>query len=342
MTHALTALLIDVSCQVNAESKHRIEDLLATITDYSLLPLTFSQPPASQSKRPRRASSQHGGGHDDQSTTSADGGEAHVAASVGSNDDTALLQEDILQSDEASRTGFLGRSSQAQSLRALQANIELSGGELSSMVYGPPGSSNEASDERAAAFHERQGKTNQKSAAGGYFTDHYFYLDGTNIDIEIDDPHMVPSANTAKKLLKYYRMVVHSPFQILDDDFEAQVQTYCNSIEDGGTINVSAKWKAMMNLAFAIGVRYSHLIGDQWQAEDRDHLIYTQRAIHFLQFGGMNTLVSQPDQSLIQVSLALTLKSRWEMMTDSLQAIGMLSFYYLIIGHVSRCVKTKK
>jgi hypothetical protein len=194
MTQALTALLIDVSSQLNAESREKIEALLATITDENLLPPTLSQPPTSQSKRPRRALSQRGDGHDDQSATSADGGEAHVTASVGSNEDLAFLQEDILQSDEASKTGFLGRNSQVQSLRALQVKAEQSEGELSSMVYGPPGSSNEASDERAAAFHERQRKTYQKSAAGGYFTDYYFYLDKANIDIEIDDPHIVPSA----------------------------------------------------------------------------------------------------------------------------------------------------
>jgi hypothetical protein len=60
----------------------------------------------------------------------------------------------------------------------------------------------------------------------------------------------------------------------------------------------------MMNLVFAIGVRYSHLIGDQWEREDRDHLIYMRRAIHLLEFGRMSRLVSQPDQSLIQVSSA--------------------------------------
>jgi hypothetical protein len=72
-----------------------------------------------------------------------------------------------------------------------------------------------------------------------------------------------------------------------------------------------------MNLVFAIGARYSHLIGAERRADDRDHLVYMSRAVHLLELQSVNTLVAQPDQALIQ-------------------AFGLLSFYYLTIGHVSK------
>jgi hypothetical protein len=64
------------------------------------------------------------------------------------------------------------------------------------------------------------------------------------------------------------------------------------------------------SLVFAIGARYSHLIAAEWQADDHDHLVYMWRAVHLLQLGTMDTLFSQPDKSLIQVSFYLTRRTQ--------------------------------
>ena len=74
------------------------------------------------------------------------------------------------------------------------------------------------------------------------------------------------------------------------------------------TLTSCTNVKAMMNLVFAIGARYSHLIGAEWQADDRDHLVYMWRAVHLLELDAMDTLVSQPHQSLIQVISTLGFK----------------------------------
>ncbi|PZD23065.1 fungal specific transcription factor domain containing protein, partial [Pyrenophora tritici-repentis] len=311
----LIQLLINISGQLDDETKKRVEDTLASFED-DTPPPPLSRPPVSQNKRPRQVSSPQYN-DDAMSPTSADGGEAHVSASVGSNGDLDFIQKDLLQNNDAdSAVGYLGRNSQVQWLRALKIKVEQPEDEPSGISYGPPGDTGEAFNKRAEALHARQEKSESRGVHQRSFTSYYFYLDRTNIEIDIDDPHIIPSAQTAERLFEYYKKAVHSPFKILDDIFEAQLQMFFSE-QHGFTFHVSSKWKAIMNLIFAIGARYSYLVDAGWRADDRDHLVYMWRAVHLLQLDTMNTLVSHPDQSLIQ-------------------ATGLLSFYYLTIGHVSR------
>ncbi|RAR10623.1 fungal specific transcription factor domain-containing protein [Stemphylium lycopersici] len=314
----LTDLLLQVSGQLDEESKKRVDDALASFEDDTPPTLALLRPPTSQSKRQRQTSPSHQEEDDDDaSVTSADGGEAHVSASVGSNEDLDFVQEDLLQGEEADDAGYMGRNSQVQWLRALEGKVEQPEGEPHNMPYGPPGTSADAFNQRAEALHERQLKLARSQSHQEPSTGYYFYLDATNIDVDIGDPHVIPSAGTAETLFDYYKEAVHSPFKLIDHQFESQMKQYFGRVYIGDTVNVDSKWKAIMNLVFAIGARYSHLIGADWQADDRDHLVYMWRAVHLLQLPSMKTLVSHPDQLLIQ-------------------ATGLLSFYYLIIGHVSR------
>lgn len=62
------------------------------------------------------------------------------------------------------------------------------------------------------------------------------------------------------------------------------------------------------------------------------HLTYMWRAVKLLELKSFTTLVSAPDLLLIQVSSLNCLDS----VTNKPKAIGLLSLYYLTIGHVSR------
>jgi hypothetical protein len=295
----LTELLIDVSSQLNDESKKRVEDTLASFEDDTPPPLPT--PTLSHGKRARRASSSHGN-DDALSATSADDGEAHVSASVGSNGDLDFIQEDILDADEAENTGYMGRNSHVQWLRALETKIQQTKGEPSDMPYGPPGTEGDAFNQRAEALRRRQHHNgNRQLPDNDQFSSYYFYLDKSDIDIDIGDPHIIPAADTAETLFEYYKAVVHSPFPILGDMFEAQLQMFFMRDQGDPTFVVGPKWKAVMNLVFAIGARYSHLIGAEWRADDHDHLVYMRRAVHLLELQSISTLVTQPDQVLIQV-----------------------------------------
>ncbi|KAI4667472.1 uncharacterized protein J4E79_002160 [Alternaria viburni] len=299
-SHALTALLIEVSSQLDDESKKRVEDTLASFEDDT--PPPPPTPALSHGKRARRASSPSPN-DDALSATSVDGGEAHVSASVGSNEDLDFVQEDILNTDEADNTGYMGHNSHVQWLRALETKIEQPEGEPANMPYGPPGVDGDAFNQRAEALHGRQQQSHTRpSPHHDKFSGYYFYLDKSSIDIDVGDPHVIPSAESAERLFDYYKAVVHSPFPILGDMFEAQLKTYFAKDQGSPTLVVCPKWKAVMNLVFAIGARYSHLIGAEWQADDRDHLVYMWRAIHLLQLQSIDTLVAQPDQALIQAA----------------------------------------
>ncbi|CAA9957039.1 Fungal-trans multi-domain protein [Pyrenophora teres f. maculata] len=311
----LTQLLIDISGQLDEQGRKRVQDTLASFDEGIPPPLTLSRPNTSYSKRPRQTFSQDN--EDAASLTSADGGEALVSASVGSNEDLDFIQEDLLQNEDADNSaGYCGRNSHPQWLRALEAKVEQPEGEPSNMPYGPPGESGQAFNQRAEALRERQQTNESRGTPQNSFSGYYFYLDHINIEIDIDDPHILPSAQTAERLFDYYSQAVHRPFKILDDLFENQMRAFC-SRDRGYSVNVCPRWKATMNLVFAIGARYSHLIGADWRADDHDHLVYMSRAVHLLQLDSMSILMSRPDQALIR-------------------ATGLLSFYYLTIGHVSK------
>ena len=292
--------MLDLSSQLDEASQKRIEETLASFED-DTPPPPPPTPALSRGKRARRASSSHAN-DDARSTTSAEGGEAHVSASVGSNEDLNFVQEDILRTEDADNTGYVGRNSQVQWLRSLETKIEHPERESSDLPYGPPGAEGDAFNQRAKALRGRQQHgDNRQSPDNDQFVGYYFYLDKSNIDIDIGDPHVIPFADTADRLFEYYKAVVHSPFPILGDIFEHQLHAFFTRDQSSATLVVCPKWKAVMNLVFAIGARYSHLIGAEWRADDHDHLVYMWRAVHLLQLQSINALVAQPDQIMIQV-----------------------------------------
>jgi hypothetical protein len=66
-------------------------------------------------------------------------------------------------------------------------------------------------------------------------------------------------------------------------------------------MNACAKWKAIMNLVFAIGARFSQLVGGSQHADNHDHLVYMSRAVHFLESKPITALIGFPDLSVVQV-----------------------------------------
>lgn len=205
----LAEILVEVSSQLDEAGKKKVEETLALFEDDTPPPTTPIIPSLLQTKR-QRAESTHFD-DDTQSFISADAGEARVSASVGSNEDLDFVQEDYFRENEAESTGYMGRNSQVQWLRALEAKVEQPEGEPPHMAYGPPGASTEAFDRRADVLRERQQRAHQSSSTG-----YYFYLDRNNIEIDIGDPNILPSASTAERLFGYYKKAVHSPFKLID------------------------------------------------------------------------------------------------------------------------------
>ena len=55
-----------------------------------------------------------------------------------------------------------------------------------------------------------------------------------------------------------------------------------------------------MNIIFAIGAKYSHLIEAEWRGDQRDHLLYMTRAVHLLGLKDTIKVVSGPDMELVR------------------------------------------
>lgn len=238
-----------------------------------------------------------------------------MSTEVGSNDETDFVDEDLLRDQDSLATGFVGRSSEVQWLLRLRQQTERHGS-LPGFEgpYGPPSDGPEATSRRIEASKQRK---QQQSSSPIRVSTSTFYLDIENIDVDYGvNPFELPPVETAQRLFDRYMNTVHDSFPILSKgDFTSQVRQYYTSLSQGTPSAMPEKWLAILNLVFAIGAKYSHLIQTDWLADSPDHLIYHSRA-QILGLGGLS-LVSQPDLMQIQIT-------------------ALLAFYFLGVGRVNR------
>ncbi|KAF1925796.1 uncharacterized protein M421DRAFT_231773 [Didymella exigua CBS 183.55] len=243
-------------------------------------------------------------------------GEAHVTASVGSNEDLDYLDEDLLRTRESRETGYVGQNSEVQWLRSVQRQSQSNDGQSYGLPYGPPGIGKHAGDERSEALHQRREKGGHVPIR--HITDATFYLDSDNIELEIVvNPYELPDPEIAEQLLHCYMSTVHSTFPVVPRSFEDQVRRFISALKQNRAFQVPDRWRALMNLIFAIGAKHSHLTNTGWQGDERDHLVYMTRASHLLGMNSTIMFISAPDLLLVQ-------------------ATAVFSIYFLAIGHVSR------
>ena len=186
-----------------------------------------------------------------------------------------LLDEDLHINDRARATGFVGKNSEVQWLRAV-----------------------------AVAQLDRVDGERRGSFAAGIGTEqissYSFWTDTESVEIDFYvDAYELPPFEIAERLLECYMNKVHDSFPILPrKTFEDQFRKYFTALQNGNAPRLSPKWQAILNLVFAIGAKYSHLSKASWRADERDHLIYQARARAF----GLNdsTMTSHSDVPQIQ------------------------------------------
>ncbi|KAF2462958.1 C6 transcription factor-like protein [Lindgomyces ingoldianus] len=217
-----------------------------------------------------------------------------------------LLEEDLTRDEQARATGFVGKASEVQWFRSIKLQLERTDDDLIRPATSPL-SPSMRSKRRSSYSH---GSTEQVSSFN-------FYLDSNSIDPDFFvDASELPPPDTAEHLLSCYMATVHNSFPILPRKaFENQFREYFSAVRTGSASRLGLKWQAILNLVFAIGAKYSHLVKSSWQTDERDHLIYQSRARAYGLSGV--TLSSHPDVPKIQV-------------------LGLLSFYYLSVGQISR------
>lgn len=261
--------------------------------DDDLVSLGSLQSAKTMGKRPREHSvTGQDGKHSDH-------GEAFVTASVGSNEDLDFLDENLMRDPHARETGYMGQNSEVQWLRSVQRQAERGNSDPHGQRYGPPGASLEAIDERSDALHER--RQNASPGSMQHITDATFYLDSDDIEIDIAvDPRETPSPDIAEKLFTCYMDTVHGTFPLMPTSFEDQFRRYIQASRHGHPFFVPDPWRATMNLLFAIGAKYSHLVGAEWRGDERDHLIYMTRAVQLLGLKDTLTFLVAPSLDKIQ------------------------------------------
>ena len=127
------------------------------------------------------------------------------------------------------------------------------------------------------------------------------------------DPFEVPPQATANMLFQSYMETVHPAFPIIGKNtFIRQYQVFQAS-QDQSKINNN--WLAILNLIFAIGAKYSHLIQADWSGNKMDHLVYFTRA-RILGFDS-DAILGHPELQKVQIA-------------------GLMSFYLMALNQINR------
>jgi hypothetical protein len=211
------------------------------------------------------------------------------------NSESFIDFNEDLYVDECTRaTGFIGKNSEIQWLQAVAT----------------------AQAGRAKDEHDGVVRT-RASSVGGQTSSFSFWTDVESVDTDFHvDPYELPPRDIAERLLSCYMAKVHDSFPILSRKvFEDQVQRYFTALQSGNAPYLNPKWRAILNLVFAIGAKHLHLVKASWGVDEPDHLIYQARARALVLSETMMT--SHPDMLHIR-------------------SLGLLAFYWLSVGQVCR------
>ncbi|KAG0155069.1 hypothetical protein PDIDSM_642 [Penicillium digitatum] len=212
-------------------------------------------------------------------------------SSIGSLEAIDRVEEDINRSEHARATGYMGKNSEITWMQRLHR-------EADQRAKGLPGSLEPGQDfqtDNALSLHAVN-----------------YHLD--DLDISVPGPvqlYAMPSREVADHMFEAYLATVHPFYPIINKPlFSAQYRTFFDSAAQPGD-----KWLAILNMIFAIGAKYGHLIDAPWRGDEKDHLVYLTRA-RILSMNG-DVLFSHPDLQQVQVE-------------------GLIAFYLLASDQINR------
>lgn len=247
-------------------------------------------------------------------------GESLVSAGVGSNGSLDHIKEDFNRSPLTRATGYIGKNSEVIWMQRLKEQAR-----SHSPNQGPKDHETDGIDRVSQAgskSREPDGNKSSKPAPEGeevaiheatYHCDDLTLLPPAQVDA-----YELPPKQAADMLFQNYLETVHPTFPFIGKTtFASQYQT----LYENNNVGPGDNWLAILNLIFAIGAKYSHLIQAEWRGDERDHLIYFTRA-RVLAMNG-DSLFSHPDLQQVQVA-ALT------------------SFYLLATNQINRQVSRLK
>ncbi|MCJ1462086.1 hypothetical protein MMC07_000686 [Pseudocyphellaria aurata] len=230
--------------------------------------------------------------------------ETRVSARAGSMESLDHINEDFNLSLKTRATGFIGKNSELtwiQRLKKETANNFDADDEAKPTL--------QADDDRnPTSLHPEF-----RSADTNPIHESTYHCDDLTISIpDFVDPNDVPPRPIADELFRVYLDTVHPSFPIIGRiNFISQYQRFI----EAPTINTGDSWKAILNLIFAIGAKYSHLVQAEWRGDERDHLIYFTRA-RMLGFNA-DSVLGHSDLQNVQIT-------------------GLMSFYLTATNQINR------
>ncbi|KAJ4507579.1 hypothetical protein HRR83_004159 [Exophiala dermatitidis] len=245
---------------------------------------------------------------------SESGAESDASAGAGSTGALDRTDEDFTR-EQARSTGFMGKNSEVTWLQRLREENKY--GDWQGDTQGNEKQRTLAAASTASFASRRQVGDLQTPLTemdeGFTVNDSSYHLDDFPIfTFEAVDPYEMPTPDVAGHLFDAYMARVHPSFPVVGKvNLTSQFRRFIN-----GTVqNPPEKWLAILNMIFAIGAKYSHLVNAEWKGDERDHLIYFTRA-RLLNINS-ETLFQHPDLQQIQI-------------------IGLMSFYLLCTSQVNR------
>jgi hypothetical protein len=314
------SVLKDLSLRVSDEDRRRIEDALQDSDDEIESPVSVS---SSSRASAAHQYQQHSRMHPFASPSSY----VPIAAETSPTSDQSSLPrlDDIVPEESGDEeggeqpdvveAGFLGQISEMQWLQSLRNRVQA----VETVLVGPGDNATQLSQPPSPTFDASPTSISATPLQQPISLTNY-YLDDEGIKLtNCGNPFELPPEQTAALLFQCYTQTVQSSFPILPVTIEHQLHQYYTLVRNGQTIHCPEKWFALVNLVFAIGAKFSHLIQADWRADELDHVIYLSRAFQLLSMNDTIVVLSTPD-----------------LLTT--QAAGLFAVYYMTVGHVNRYV----
>jgi hypothetical protein len=212
-------------------------------------------------------------------------------------DDSA--DEDGSEQPNVVEAGFLGQISELQWLETLRSRVQAVG----TVLVAPPDATAPLSQPPSPTFTASSASITATPPQDVALTN--YYLDDEGIKLtNYGNPFELPPEHTAALLFQCFTQTVQSSFPILPATIQHQLHQYYTLVRNGQAIHCPEKWFALVNLVFAIGAKFSHLVQADWQADELDHIVYLSRAFQLLSLNDTIVVLSTPDLLATQASLA--------------------------------------
>ena len=197
-------------------------------------------------------------------------GEYKASARAGSTGSLDCIDEDYNLNPAARATGYQGKNSELTWMQRLKRQTARSEDETDGVN----------DDDETSLLDSETSPTFHNDDFGSGFSpireSTYRCDDLTLIPPGHVDQFEVPPHATANMLFQSYLETVHPAFPIIGKNtFISQYQAFQSS-QDQSKINQN--WLAILNLIFAIGAKYSHLVQADWSGDGVGHLVYFTRA----------------------------------------------------------------